>query len=142
MAKMKEVRVKVIKYCKANLLENLMLLKSNIYLYFYDLDEVLFDNVIAKLSFILNEVNANRVKKFNRYNLLVYGKLDSEMKDRLTLFVDTLDIGEMEISEYNSIDEVIKNIESAKALKMRNQDDLKEIYINKDENVIQLYNIK
>lgn len=129
----------VIKYSTINLLKNLSSLSHEVYLLFYDLDSELFDGIKQKLSVYLNSIETEIIKINKIESLIVFCYLNSNKLQMLVDGLDSLDIGEFEISEYRDKQETIALLRSKS---INHKKDCKLIYVNKDERVIQLYNIK
>ncbi len=124
---------KVIKYSKEVLSNYLNSLKNKIYIYFYDLTPLLFNDAISKISKLTIKINTIN-KKGNA--LLILCEIKSENVHALIDILDDMDIGEFEIFEYDSD----YNIEIS-GFYCAQDSKVKSIYVNKDEVVIQLYNV-
>ncbi len=127
---------KVIKYSKDIFLFYLNSFKNKIYIYFYDLNPLLFDDVISRISKLTIEMKVIKKKIKKEDTLLIVCEFKKTETNALINFLDKIDIGEFEISEYDSAYDIeISHFYCTKKC------DLKSLYINKDEAIIQLYNV-
>ena len=130
--------VNVIKYSKERLKQYFTRFEK-IYILFYDLDVAHFDNVICQLNLFLNIIKTNKIKIFNSEDLMISCSINHQKINSLVDLLDALDISEFEILEYDEEKEK-KNLIGENFIKKENKN--KSIYINKDENIIQLYNLR
>ena len=131
--------VKVIKYSKEELLKYFKFLNEDIYIFFYDLDNTLFDRVATDFSRLISDAKNIRLDSIKGHKLVVLGKINFKLINELIDELDNLDIGEFEIAEFNNR-ELANLTNEAKFLSFAKDIVVKSIYINKDEQVIQAYN--
>ena len=129
--------VKISKYTKENLLRYIKCLNQKVYLFFYDLECENFDDVICKLSNYLDIKETKIVKYQKRSCLAIFSCLKHQKIQYLIDEMNSMDIAEFDISEYQESQEFIKSI-CQNIGKVENSN--KSIYVNKDEGVMQLYN--
>ena len=129
--------VTISKYSKEDLLQYVNALAQKVYLFFYDLDFENFDDAIHRLSDYLDIIETKIIKVRNERYLAIFGYLKSQKLQSLVTELDMMDVGEIDMSEYQDnrevIDSVSPHIDTVKNF-------CKKIYINKDEKIIQLYN--
>lgn len=129
--------LKISKYSKENLLQYVKALAQKVYLFFYDLNFENFDDAIYRLSNCLDIIETKIIKVRNESCLTIFGYLKSQKLQSLVTELDVMDIGEIDMSEYQDNQEVINSgcphIDTASNF-------CKKIYVNKDERIIQLYN--
>ncbi len=128
--------VKIAKYSKKNLLKYLNVLDKKIYLFFYDLKCEKFADTIYKLSRYLNIIEVRNIEVHNERCLMVFSYKNYQGLEDLVAEIDTMDIGELDISEYSNNQEVIGTTYAS----FTDNNHYKKIYVNKDEMIIQLYN--
>lgn len=126
--------VKVFKYSTKNLFEFVSLLNKNTYLFFLDLEIKYFDGLLNQLNALFNIVETRTIKIHDEICLVIIGLLNYQELQRLINKLDSMDIGEFEISEYHNKKEISK-LKYSQIYKSN-----KSIYVNKDEKIIQLYN--
>lgn len=131
---------KVIKYSKEEFLKYLKLLKNDVYLYFYDLDTKLFDKVVTDFSKLISDMKIIKLSSAKGDKLVLLGKLICNLMNELIEKLDNLDIGEFDIVEFNKESELPNLLNEFEFLSYVKDETVKSIYINKDEQVIQLYN--
>lgn len=129
--------VKISKYSKENLLQYVNALAQKIYLFFYDLNFENFDDAIYRLSNCLDIIETKIIKVRNESCLAIFGYLKIQKLQSLVTELDIMDIGEIDMSEYQDNQEVINSV-SPHIDTVNNF--CKKIYVNKDEKIIQLYN--
>ena len=129
--------MKISKYTKENLLRYIKCLNQKVYLFFYDLECENFDAVICKLSNYLDIKETKIVKYQKRSCLAIFSCLKHQKIQYLIDEMNSMDIAEFDISEYQESQEFIKSI-CQNIGKVENSN--KSIYVNKDEGVMQLYN--
>ena len=129
--------MKISKYTKENLLRYIKCLNQKVYLFFYDLECENFDDVICKLSNYLDIKETKIVKYQKRSCLAIFSCLKHQKIQYLIDEMNSMDIAEFDISEYQESQEFIKSI-CQNIGKVENSN--KSIYVNKDEGVMQLYN--
>ncbi len=126
--------VKVFKYSTKNLFDFISLLNKNIYLFFLDLEIKYFDELLNQLNALFNIAETRTIKIHDEICLVIIGSLNYQELQRLINKLDSMDIGEFEISEYHNEKEISK-LKYSQIYKSN-----KSIYVNKDEKIIQLYN--
>lgn len=126
--------VKVFKYSTKNLFEFVSLLNKNTYLFFLDLEIKYFDGLLNQLNALFNIVETRTIKIHDEICLVIIGSLNYQELQRLINKLDSMDIGEFEISEYHNKKKISK-LKYSQIYKSN-----KSIYVNKDEKIIQLYN--
>ncbi len=130
--------LKVKKYSTERLLKFVNLLDNRVYLIFYDLYDVDFQNTINRLSSYM-EIIKTKTIVINKVNhLIIFCYLDIRKLSDLVSELDRMDISEFDISEYSSEQEALKTLNTQYSGENTNLN--KMIYVNKDEVVIQLYN--
>ncbi len=129
--------VKTTKYSKKNLLQYVNVLDKKICLFFYDLNCEKFNDTIYKLSKYLNIIEVRNIEVHNESCLMVISYLNFQDLEDLVAEIDSMDIGELDISEYPDNQEVTN---STYASFDTDNHYHKKIYVNKDEMIIQLYN--
>ena len=129
--------VKLCEYSKQTLFGFVELLCKSVYLLFYDLDFTGFNDASEKLSNCLEFIDAKTIRIGKENCLLVFGYLNIQELENLIQILDSMDIGEFEVSEFDSKQEVINALYQNRN---RNNNSSKSIYVNKDERIIQLYN--
>lgn len=132
-------RLKVVKYSKENLFNFIKFIDNRVYLIFYDLDCSYFRDAINGLSSYMENIKTKIIKICKEDCLVIFGCLNICKLKELILELDYMDISEFQISEYSKKPEDF-NFDD----KIRSADKklYKEIYVNKDEVVIQLYNFQ
>ena len=130
--------LKVKKYSTARLLKYVSLLDNRVYLIFYDLYDIAFQDTIYRLSSYM-EIIKTKTIVINKVNhLVIFCYLDIRKFSDLVSELDRMDISEFDISEYSSEQEALKTLNTQYSGVNTNLN--KMIYVNKDEVVIQLYN--
>ena len=114
------------------------MLDNNIYLFFYDLDYLSFCDMEKKLSNYMNIAETRMIKIGRENYFLIFGCLYIQKIEELIMELDSMDIGEFEIAEYSNKQGVINSFNSFNKTKDKNFS--RQIYINKDERIIQIYN--
>lgn len=132
-------KLKVVKYSKENLFNFIKLIENRVYLIFYDLDCSCFRDATNRLSSYMENIETKTIKICKEDCLVIFGCLNICKLKGLILELDYMDISEFQISEYSKKPEDF-NFDD----KIRSADKklYKEIYVNKDEVVIQLYNFQ
>lgn len=125
--------VKKIKYTEENLLKFIKLFENRVYLFFYDLDYIYFRDTTKRLSFYMEIIETKTIKIGRDNCLVIFGCLNICKLKELILELDYMDISEFDISEYPN---KLENFNSA------DKELSKSIYVNKDERIIQLYNLQ
>lgn len=129
--------VKISKYSQKNLLQYVNALAKKVYLFFYDLNFENFKETIYRLSNCLDIIETKIIKVRNESCLVIFGYLKFQKLQNLVTELDMMDVGEIDMSEYQDDQEVISSV-SPHIDTAHNF--CKKIYINKDEKIIQLYN--
>lgn len=133
----KTCKMKIFKYSQENLFKFVGLLRNRIYLIFYDLEDINFHAATNILSNYIKIIKT-KVGKNGRTNcLIVFAVLDTSKLEALLSLLDSMDIGEFEIGEYQNKQEKI-DIDLLHSI--AGEVSAKKIYVNKDERGIQLYN--
>lgn len=128
---------KISKYSRENLFQYVKLLDQKVYFLFYDLLLKNFDDATYKLSNCLDIIETNVVKVNKDSCLTLLGYLKLQELQSLVAELDMMDISEIYISEYR------ENVNATSLVSVHNDTSkniCKQIYINKDEKIIQLYN--
>lgn len=129
--------VNKLKYSKNNLLKFISLFDRKIYLLFLDLNKENFDNSVSRLNKILEIVEKEIIEVHKEKYLVIFGYLNFQKLQALVDEIDSMDISEFEMSEYQGKQEIIKLFLSHSN---KNEKTCKSIYVNKDEMIIQYYN--
>lgn len=130
--------LKVKKYSTERLLKYVSLLDNRVYLIFYDLYDIAFQDTIYRLSYYM-EIIKTKTIVINKVNhLVIFCYLDIRKLSDLVSELDRMDISEFDISEYSSEQEALQTLNTQYSGVNTNLN--KMIYVNKDEVAIQLYN--
>lgn len=130
--------LKVKKYSTERLLKYVSLLDNRVYLIFYDLYDIAFQDTIYRLSSYM-EIIKTKTIVINKVNhLVIFCYLDIRKLSDLVSELDRMDISEFDISEYSSEQEALQTLNTQYSGVNTNLN--KMIYVNKDEVAIQLYN--
>ena len=130
--------VKASRYSKENLLQYVNSLARKVYLFFYDLGYENFDDTINNLRNCLDIIETKIFQIRKESYLAIYGYLKFPKLKSLVMELDLIDISEILISEYQDNEEVIN---SAFPRNGTAHNYCKQIYVNKDEKIIQTYNM-
>lgn len=129
---------KVLKYSKEKLLKFIKLLDSKVYLFFYDSDCENLSETTNKLSDYM-EITGTKIVRVGKTDCAaVFGCLNDAKLEEFVSCLDSMDIGEFDVSEYQ------KHIDINAPENSFDEEDreFKKIYVNKDEKIIQLYNFQ
>ncbi len=131
--------VKISKYSRGEFLKLIKLLDNHVYLLFYDLDQMKFSDTKKRLSNYMEIVGTKTIRKSGIDCLIVFGCLDDLKFEKLISELDSMDISEFDVSEYQK--RVYINMLNFPFYADK-KDIFRRIYVNKDERIIQLYNFQ
>lgn len=130
--------IKVLKYSKEKLLKFIKLPDSKVYLLFYDLNCENLNETTDKLSDYM-EITGTKIVRVGKTDCAaVFGCLNDAKLEEFVSCLDSMDIGEFDVSEYRKY----IDISAPENPFDKEEGKFKKIYVNKDEKIIQLYNFQ